>query len=161
MALGPISFHAQPARARPSSDVPISAAKKNEETPEYAANADALTVSADVSSIVARLDGPDALDDEPDGSASRYQAQATLGAGGSAEVIAAYDRVMRRMVALKLARGAGSATRVLAEARVTAALEHPNIVPVYDSGRTPDGAFAASRQSSAFRKLISEGTVFL
>jgi len=55
----------------------------------------------------------------------------------------AHDAVLDRDVALKTLRPGGderAAERLLREARVGAALEHPGIVPVYDAGTDPDGA---------------------
>ena len=96
----------------------------------------------------------------------RYDLQTSLGAGSSATVVAAYDHTMKRVVALKLVRDADAAamTRFRREARLTAGLEHPNIVPVYDSGTTRGGApFYAMRlvKNRSLRQMMqvgSEGT---
>ena len=74
----------------------------------------------------------------------RYTHRETLGSGGVGEVVAALDRQIRRVVALKtLQRGVAGdsvvSTRFVEEARIAANLEHPNIVPVYDLGVAPDG----------------------
>ncbi len=74
----------------------------------------------------------------------RYDLGDALGAGGVGKVVAARDREIGRVVALKtLKHGADAqetvAHRFMSEARVTAQLEHPNIVPVYDLGTLPDG----------------------
>jgi serine/threonine-protein kinase len=74
----------------------------------------------------------------------RYAVQETLGWGGVGHVTAVLDRVIRRTVALKAlkrayARDPTVAARFVQEARVTAQLEHPNIVPVYDLGASDDG----------------------
>ncbi|MGD0527361.1 MAG: bifunctional serine/threonine-protein kinase/formylglycine-generating enzyme family protein [Polyangiaceae bacterium] len=74
----------------------------------------------------------------------RYSAQEMLGWGGVGHVTAARDRVIRRTVALKSLKRAYAddpsvAARFVGEARITAQLEHPNIVPVYDLGATDDG----------------------
>lgn len=70
----------------------------------------------------------------------RYVAGPLLGAGGMGEVRAADDTRLRREVALKTLRSQAPAARdrFLAEAQVTAQLDHPNIVPVHDLGT--DGA---------------------
>jgi serine/threonine-protein kinase len=74
----------------------------------------------------------------------RYAMREPLGSGGVGEVVAALDREIRRVVALKtLQRGVADdsvvAARFVEEARITANLEHPNIVPIYDLGVAPDG----------------------
>ena len=74
----------------------------------------------------------------------RYKIGDLLGAGGVGLVTSALDRTIGRNVAvktLKLGKEAESnvARRFIDEAHVTAQLEHPNIVPVYDMGWLPDG----------------------
>ncbi len=56
-------------------------------------------------------------------------------------VHAALDQRLGRDVAVKTARGVDpdDDARLVREARLTARLEHPGIVPVYDAGRAPDG----------------------
>jgi serine/threonine protein kinase/Tol biopolymer transport system component len=68
-----------------------------------------------------------------------YQIVSLLARGGMGDVYRATDLRLRRDVALKLlARGTardGSRTeRFLQEARVTASLDHPNIINIYDVG---------------------------
>jgi eukaryotic-like serine/threonine-protein kinase len=74
--------------------------------------------------------------------AGRYQVGDALGAGGMATVYAARDLRHERDVAIKVldeALGASlGADRFLGEIRITARLQHPHIVPVFDSG-TADG----------------------
>src|SRR5262249_3077177 len=60
-------------------------------------------------------------------------------------VYLAYDEELQRRVAIKVPtperfQNPGNAERYLAEARIVATLDHPNIVPVYDVGRTADGS---------------------
>lgn len=54
-------------------------------------------------------------------------------------MIAVWDEVLGREVACKLLASGASSTAFLREARATARLQHPGIVPVYDLGRRPDG----------------------
>jgi serine/threonine protein kinase len=66
-----------------------------------------------------------------------YQIEAPIGAGGMGEVFRALDTRLRRTVAIKLlprARVADAARRhrFLQEARTASALNHPNIVAIYD-----------------------------
>jgi serine/threonine-protein kinase len=74
----------------------------------------------------------------------RYTLRDYLGRGGAGEVVAAFDRKIRRVVALKTLQSPYASDKVVAarfieEARVAAQLEHPNIVPVYDVGEMPNG----------------------
>ena len=71
----------------------------------------------------------------------RYRLGAELGRGGMGRVVEAFDTQLGRTVALKevLPKGAAVARRFLREVQITARLEHPAIVPLYDSGTTPDG----------------------
>jgi serine/threonine-protein kinase len=68
----------------------------------------------------------------------RYRIDGEAGAGGMATVYKAYDLRHHRRVALKVLRpdlGAVlGAERFLNEIRVTANLQHPNILPLFDSG---------------------------
>jgi len=78
----------------------------------------------------------------PDLSGTRYQAIRFLASGGMAEVWLAEDTVLQRNVALKVLDGNDSAelaSRLLREAHILAALEHPGIVPVHDAGTLADG----------------------
>jgi serine/threonine-protein kinase len=72
----------------------------------------------------------------------RYRLEGQLGAGGMATVYLAQDLRHDRKVALKLLRpelaAVLGAERFLSEIKVTASLQHPNIVPLFDSG-TADG----------------------
>ena len=74
----------------------------------------------------------------------RYERHGILGRGGMGRVLAVIDRRLRREVALKEVdhRKGGSReanARLAREAWITAQLEHPGIVPVYDSGRSEEG----------------------
>ena len=64
----------------------------------------------------------------------RYEIVGSLGAGGTATVYRARDRTTARDVAIKVVRSNASAfvQRMLREARAVAALDHPNIVRLYD-----------------------------
>jgi hypothetical protein len=74
--------------------------------------------------------------------APRFEVGALLGRGGMGEVHTAEDPRLRRQVALKRARrdqGPATEARLRREARITAALDHPGIVPVFEVGEDPDG----------------------
>jgi hypothetical protein len=79
----------------------------------------------------------------------RFEVRQRLGAGAFCCVYRAYDPQLDREVALKVPHpgsleGAARVTRFLREAKAAANLRHPNIVPVYDSGRDGDHYFIAS-----------------
>ncbi|MFI5210232.1 MAG: serine/threonine-protein kinase, partial [Gemmatimonadales bacterium] len=70
----------------------------------------------------------------------RYQIERELGAGGMATVYLAHDLKHDREVAVKVLKPDLAAVlgteRFLSEIKTTAALQHPNILPLFDSGRT-------------------------
>src|SRR5215210_1945829 len=70
--------------------------------------------------------------------ADRYRLERELGAGGMATVYLAFDNRHDRKVALKVLRqelaAVIGAERFLAEIRTTANLQHPQILPLFDSG---------------------------
>ena len=80
--------------------------------------------------------------------AGRYEIRDLIGRGGMAEVHLGYDRRLNRVIAIKLLRSDLASdstfqTRFQREAQSAAALNHPSIVAVYDSGEEalvqPDG----------------------
>src|SRR5687767_6114435 len=72
--------------------------------------------------------------------ADRYRIERELGAGGMATVYLAQDVRHDRKVAVKVLRpelaAAIGAERFLAEIKTTANLQHPHILPLFDSGET-------------------------
>lgn len=89
---------------------------------EWTAGVDVEAVGADI---------PDHL--------GRYELVAEIGRGGMSVVYLARDPELDREVALKVLRAPASAddplrTRFRREAEITAALEHPNIVPIHEIG---------------------------
>jgi serine/threonine protein kinase len=77
--------------------------------------------------------------------AGRYRLERPLGEGGMATVYLAQDLKHNRHVALKvlkpeLAEALG-AQRFLKEIEVTANLQHPHILPLYDSGNASGALF--------------------
>ena len=77
---------------------------------------------------------------------SRYEVQETLGKGGMGEVLLATDTRLNRKVAIKrmlgdAAKSQTAVRRFLTEAQSIAALNHANIVQIYDYGRDKDGPF--------------------
>jgi serine/threonine protein kinase len=72
--------------------------------------------------------------EEPDLSGTRYRLDAEIGRGGMGIVYRAWDGQLDRPVALKVIDSGPPD-----EPRTLARLEHPGLVPVYDSGLLPDG----------------------
>ncbi len=101
-------------------------------------------VSATDATVAPGVAGSDAAS-RPGGASARYVPNAVLGRGGMGEVTRAWDRELERAVALKrllpaVVRDPGLRARFWAEATLTAGLEHPGIIPVYDRGSDADGA---------------------
>jgi serine/threonine protein kinase/formylglycine-generating enzyme required for sulfatase activity len=79
------------------------------------------------------------------GAPDRYRLVKEIGRGGLGRVVHAHDTALEREVAVKLVLGDVApdvAARFMREARITARLDHPNVVPVYDAGTRegPGGA---------------------
>src|SRR5690242_3636198 len=74
--------------------------------------------------------------------ADRYRIERELGAGGMATVYLAFDLKHDRPVALKVLKpelaAVLGAERFVVEIKTTASLQHPHILPLFDSG-TADG----------------------
>src|SRR5213593_1597459 len=77
----------------------------------------------------------------------KFELHELIGEGAMGTVWKAYDSVIRRYVALKLLSRAGRSTdaqeRLLREARAAGALQHPNIVTIYDLGEADGQLFIA------------------
>jgi serine/threonine-protein kinase len=76
----------------------------------------------------------------------RYQLQDPIGRGGMATIYRGRDLQMDRVVAIKVLREVYSTdvkfiTRFQLEAKATSALQHPNIVQVYDYGQSDGNYF--------------------
>ena len=76
----------------------------------------------------------------------QYELKRLLGSGGMGEVYLAEHALLRRPCAIKLIRPdkAGNTSMLMRferEVRATTKLKHPNVVEVYDYGRTEDGLF--------------------
>ena len=87
----------------------------------------------------------------------KYEIRGEIGRGGFATVYRAFDPTLQREVALKvlaphLAYDTSFAARFLQEAQVVAALNHPNIITVYEIGDV-DGILFLSME------LVSGGTL--
>jgi serine/threonine protein kinase len=68
----------------------------------------------------------------------RYRLKTEIGRGGMGTVYRGYDIVLERDVAVKVLSGTNLGTdgraRMLREAKAVAALNHPNIITVHDTG---------------------------
>src|SRR5262249_27637440 len=79
----------------------------------------------------------------------RYVIEGTLGTGGMGEVYSALDTRLQRRVALKVLRASTDGTsrertvRMLREARAAAALQHPHVAAVFDTGEASGTVFIA------------------
>ncbi len=96
----------------------------------------------------------------------RYVIEAPLGEGGMGRVYRALDERLDRRVALKVLLGGGDddtegRARMLREARAAAALDHPNVVHVYDVGEADGSPFIAMELVSgrSIRSLIGDASV--
>ncbi|MBI3451179.1 MAG: serine/threonine protein kinase [Acidobacteria bacterium] len=81
--------------------------------------------------------------DLPDLTGTKYRLLGRLGRGGMGAVHRVEDRELGREAALKVLGVPDDAgelsARLLAEARLIARLEHPNIIPIHDAGTLADG----------------------
>ncbi len=85
---------------------------------------------------------PTPLPDSSTSDSSRYRLGAEIGRGGIGRVVLAEDRRLGREVAVKIVvenLSAALTERFVREAKVTARLEHPQIVPVHDLGTIETG----------------------
>ncbi len=95
-----------------------------------------------------------------------YEIKAPLGAGGMGEVYRAHDSRLGRDVAIKIipAEYAADQERVRRfeqEARATAALNHPNIVAVYDFGTSAEGLYVVTEllEGETLRQRLGQGAL--
>jgi len=96
--------------------------------------------------------------------AGRYRLATLLGAGASAQVFLAEDVRLARLVAVKLlhpglAGDQGFLRRFRVEAQAAAALNHPNVLSVFDWGEEPDGPFLVLEylEGGSLRELLDTG----
>ncbi len=92
-----------------------------------------------------------------------YVIERELARGGMGRILVAEDRRLSRPVALKelLVANAALADRFSREVRITARLQHPGIVPVYEAGHWPGGEpFYAMKLVSgrSLEKVVEERT---
>ncbi|HEY0141141.1 MAG TPA: protein kinase [Thermoanaerobaculia bacterium] len=104
----------------------------------------------------------------PGSSLGRYEIRSLIGAGGMGEVYLAHDPHLQRLVALKVLGHAARADedlrrRLEQEARAASALNHPNILTVYDIGTAGEDHFIATEYVDGMtlrqKMLHSEPTI--
>ena len=95
-----------------------------------------------------------------------YEILAPLGAGGMGEVYRARDPRLERDVAIKVlpehfADDADSLARFQAEAKAVAALSHPNIVAIHDTGQEGDRLFVVTEmlEGETVRSRLRQGPI--
>ncbi len=95
-----------------------------------------------------------------------FEVLSLLGSGGMGEVYRGRDTRLGREVALKvlpvhLAEDREGLARFAHEARAASALNHPNIVTIYDIGKTDDAPFLAMEfvTGRTLRDVIKDGAV--
>ncbi len=93
-----------------------------------------------------------------------YRLEEQIGQGGMAVVYRAHDERLDRRVALKvlapgLAADTAFRTRFIRESRAAAAVDHPNIIPIYDAGDAGGFLFISMRyvQGGDVRSLLRDG----
>jgi serine/threonine protein kinase len=97
---------------------------------------------------------------------SHYRITKKIGAGGMGEVYSAFDTRLNRQVALKLlptdfAADLDRVRRFEQEARATSALNHPNILTVYDFGSHDGSPFIVAEllEGQELRDRLDEGPI--
>jgi predicted Ser/Thr protein kinase len=105
--------------------------------------ASARTMSAEIIGGAGTLPGPHTVADLPSlprVDDSLYAIGTEIARGGMGKILAARDRRLRRDVVIKVTRNPGRVDpRFEREALITARLQHPSIVRVYDAGVLGDG----------------------
>ncbi len=107
------------------------------------------SLEGEISAVGSSIDRPvstaarSVILDEMDPEA-RYERVGRLGQGGIGDVWQVWDHQLRRPIAMKTLRAERAGTtdnqlRFVEEAQVTAQLQHPGVVPVYELGRREDG----------------------
>lgn len=101
--------------------------------------------------------------------AERYEDLCGLGAGGMGEVRRVRDRMLGRVVAMKVLKAElmhrpRSVARFVEEAQVGSQLQHPGLVPVYEVGQFEDGRlFFTMREvrGRSFKSALQDNTLTL
>ncbi|MGE3765492.1 MAG: tetratricopeptide repeat protein [Kofleriaceae bacterium] len=70
---------------------------------------------------------------------ARFELGEVIASGGMGRIVRAFDRHLGREIAIKEVLGPEHRERFEREALITARLQHPAIVPIYEAGTWPDG----------------------
>ena len=96
----------------------------------------------------------------------RYEIRSKIGEGGMGEVYLAQDTELYRKVAIKLrsekfSKDEDKLNRFEQEARVTSALDHPNILTIFDIGNHDGSAFIVAEllEGEELRDRLKHGEV--
>ena len=89
----------------------------------------------------------------------RYEIIAPLGAGGMGQVFRARDHRLERDVALKILNQVNADQRIAREARAASALNHPNILAVFDVGIDGETPYIVSEliEGESLREELDRG----
>ena len=95
-----------------------------------------------------------------------YEIQSLIGAGGMGEVYRAHDSRLNRTVAIKILPASFSADRdrlqrFAQEARAAAALNHPNILSIFDIGEEQGAPYVVSEllEGETLRDRLRNGAL--
>lgn len=98
----------------------------------------------------------------------KYEIRSKIGEGGMGEVYAAQDAELGRSVAIKLLPSEFTTdpdrkARFRQEARVVSALNHPNIITIYEIGEDENGSFLATEfvDGRTLREVIKQDSMNL
>ena len=98
----------------------------------------------------------------------KYEIRSKIGEGGMGEVYAANDAELGRSVAIKFlptefTTDPDRRARFRQEARVVSALNHPNIITIYDIGEDENGSFLATEfvEGRTLREVIKKDSMTL
>ncbi len=98
----------------------------------------------------------------------KYEIRSKIGEGGMGEVYAAFDAELGRNVAIKylpseFTTDPDRQARFRQEARVVSALNHPNIITIYEIGEDENGSFLATEfvEGRTLREVIKKESLTL
>ena len=118
---------------------------------------------ASISTVAPGVGGNIEINFRPSARVNQYTIKGPLGSGTFAVVYAAKDNELGRLVALKflrphLAGGADGRARTIREAQAVAALNHPNIAAVFETGKFNDIDYIASQfvEGQSMDRLLAE-----